>query len=267
MEILEHVLLRCLYLRLAFAVAAHLEPEILVVDEVLAVGDATFQKKCMGKMKDVSRSNGRTVLFVSHNTGAIQSLCSCAILIEQGRKAFAGSPQDAVRFYLREAGLKADVQDTGEWLRTGTGEARILSVRLENDAGEPQVQFCMGEALVIVVKAHFAKEIQNPVFGFDVFTDTGVKAADCRSSHYGLRPGGMKGTVEYRMRIDSLALYPRRYFVEPWISDATCLFGLDYIRNAATFIVTSGPNFLSGANLNGDHGVAFIPTSWSLSKG
>src|SRR5262245_7137066 len=139
-----------MYLRLAFAVAAHLEPEILIVDEVLAVGDAKFQEKCMGRMKDVSGVNGRTVLFVSHNMGAIQSLCGRAIVMEKGRQVAVGSPQDAVRCYLRKT--QADILDTGKWLRTGSGEARILSVRLENDAGEAQVQYRMGEPLIISVR-------------------------------------------------------------------------------------------------------------------
>ena len=86
--------------RLGFAIAAHLEPEILVVDEVLAVGDAEFQKKAIGKMQDVSKGQGRTVLFVSHNMNAIKSLCKSGVLIDKGRVVFSGSSSDAVREYL-----------------------------------------------------------------------------------------------------------------------------------------------------------------------
>lgn len=89
-----------MYVRLAFAVAAHLESEILIIDEVLAVGDAEFQKKCLGKMKDVS-GKGRTVLFVSHNMAAVKSLCSSAILLEQGITKFVGETSDAVSYYLK----------------------------------------------------------------------------------------------------------------------------------------------------------------------
>ena len=89
-----------MYVRLAFAVAAHLEPEILIVDEVLAVGDAEFQKKCLGKMKDVS-SQGRTVLFVSHNLAAVKSLCTRGILIEKGRIVFSGSADETVEHYMK----------------------------------------------------------------------------------------------------------------------------------------------------------------------
>jgi lipopolysaccharide transport system ATP-binding protein len=89
-----------MYVRLAFAVAAHLEPEILIVDEVLAVGDAEFQKKCLGKMKDVS-SQGRTVLFVSHNMAAVKSLCNRGILMERGKVIFSGSADETVEHYMR----------------------------------------------------------------------------------------------------------------------------------------------------------------------
>lgn len=90
-----------MYIRLAFAVAAHLEPEILVVDEVLAVGDAQFQKKCLGKMEDVSKNEGRTVLFVSHNMGAIRSLCTSSIILHKGEKILQGTVNDSLMKYLR----------------------------------------------------------------------------------------------------------------------------------------------------------------------
>lgn len=89
-----------MYVRLAFAVAAHLESEILIVDEVLAVGDAEFQKKCLGKMNDVSKGEGRTVLFVSHNMAAVKSLCTKGIVLEHGKVAFSGNAEESVSFYL-----------------------------------------------------------------------------------------------------------------------------------------------------------------------
>src|SRR5436305_11161746 len=90
-----------MYVRLAFAVAAHLEPEILVVDEVLAVGDAEFQKKCLGKMESVATREGRTVLFVSHNMAAVKSLTHRALVLQRGREVFEGSSLDAIGFYSK----------------------------------------------------------------------------------------------------------------------------------------------------------------------
>jgi lipopolysaccharide transport system ATP-binding protein len=255
-----------MYMRLAFAVAAHLEPEILLVDEVLAVGDALFQEKCLGKMRDVSRTEGRTVLFVSHNMGAIQSLCGRAEVLEHGRNTFQGDAREAVRFYLSNAELRPAVHDLGNRQRTGTGQAEILSIRFQDDAGMPQSQFCMGEPINIVVTAHFITEVKNPIVGINILTDTGVLVADCRSSHYGLSFGSVKGMIEYRMRIEAVALYPRNYVVEPWLTDVACLSTFDWVHDAARFLVTSGPSFLSGVNVNADHGISFIPTSWTFSK-
>ena len=122
-------------MRLAFAVAAHLEPEILLVDEVLAVGDAAFQKKCLGKMGDVSRQ-GRTVLFVSHNMGAISQLCRRCILLERGMLSLDGSPGDVIARYV---GNTAQVEEGTEWERTGSGKVHVRIVKLfdENDLVKP----------------------------------------------------------------------------------------------------------------------------------
>src|SRR5205085_2027417 len=89
-----------MYVRLAFAVAAHLEPDILIVDEVLAVGDAEFQKKCLGKMRDVSTNDGRTILFVSHNMPSMFNLCTGIMVLENGKKVFSGDTEQGVNHYL-----------------------------------------------------------------------------------------------------------------------------------------------------------------------
>ena len=89
-----------MYVRLAFAVAANLEPDILIVDEVLAVGDAAFQKKCLGKMNDVSSKEGRTILFVSHNMGAVQNLCNKGLFLQKGRVMDYGNISDTIKKYL-----------------------------------------------------------------------------------------------------------------------------------------------------------------------
>ncbi len=136
-----------MYVRLAFAVAAHLEPEILLVDEVLAVGDAEFQRKCLGKMQEVSE-HGRTVVFVSHNLSAVQRLCSRAYWIGNGHIAGEGPTASVVAAYMRESGLR---QTGGEAVvgpdahRVGTGGVRLRAAALVNEAGEPVNQLAIGE--------------------------------------------------------------------------------------------------------------------------
>jgi len=137
-----------MYLRLAFAVAAHLEPEVLIVDEVLAVGDAEFQRKCVGKMGEVA-GHGRTVLFVSHNMGAITKLCQRAIVMASGRKVFDGTARDAVQAYL-----SAGAEDVAERLfdaKDGMGDetVRLLRVSVVQGAGEPVARVDIQEPFAI----------------------------------------------------------------------------------------------------------------------
>jgi lipopolysaccharide transport system ATP-binding protein len=125
-----------MYVRLAFAVAAHLEPEVLVIDEVLAVGDASFQKKSLGKMGDVARA-GKTVLFVSHNMHAVSMLCSRGLLLKNGELAFEGQSREAVQTYLDS---RSDRMAEARWpieTAPGTEASRLRSVRVLNERGEP----------------------------------------------------------------------------------------------------------------------------------
>jgi lipopolysaccharide transport system ATP-binding protein len=136
-----------MYVRLAFAVAAHLEPEILIVDEVLAVGDAEFQKKCLGKMEDVAREHGRTVLFVSHNMAAIKSLTSRAIVLDRGSAIFAGVTDSAIRTYVRSLAEVALDRTNPTWGR-GVHTA-LRAARLTDADGNATKQYLPGEPLRI----------------------------------------------------------------------------------------------------------------------
>src|SRR2546426_10542282 len=124
-----------MYLRLAFAVAAHLEPEIILVDEVLAVGDAAFQRKCLGKMGDITKA-GRTVLFVSHNMGAVASLCHTGLVLDAGRIQFVGPVTEAVGLYLGQFSGSHELPLELRRDRTGTGEVRLIGFHLESETGE-----------------------------------------------------------------------------------------------------------------------------------
>jgi lipopolysaccharide transport system ATP-binding protein len=123
-----------MYMRLAFAVAAHLEPEILIVDEVLAVGDAAFQKKCLGKMEDAA-SSGRTILFVSHNMASVQALCHRALWLDQGGVVEAGPTTEVVRKYLEATATLDSVPVSQRLDRQGDGSARITSLQIEDAEG------------------------------------------------------------------------------------------------------------------------------------
>ncbi len=135
-----------MFVRLAFAVAAHLEPEIMIVDEVLAVGDAAFQKRCLGKMEDVSKT-GRTVLFVSHNMGAVETLCTRGVYLEDGQVAFDGPVHEAVSQYLSKNYVNDDDVLT-TCARSGTGRIRLTGFHLETPDGRPVANVKSGDDVV-----------------------------------------------------------------------------------------------------------------------
>jgi lipopolysaccharide transport system ATP-binding protein len=144
-----------MYMRLAFAVAAHLEPEILLVDEVLAVGDAEFQAKCLGKMESIS-SEGRTVLFVSHNMSAVATLCERAILLQKGREAMDGSVDAVISHYLETTPSAESLTTRTD--RSGTGHARVTAIEFRDPAGATSRTLMSRQALEIVLDMDVARE-------------------------------------------------------------------------------------------------------------
>lgn len=163
-----------MYVRLAFAVAAHLEPDILIVDEVLAVGDAEFQRKCIGKMKEVSSQSGRTILFVSHNMQAISNLCSRAILLQKGHVTATGQPQQVINQYfsaLRSIVLKHEWMNTND--APGNMHITMKSVELVPQLPEDTTQIDIRTPLT--VKFRFYNHNENIVLatGLHLFTASG----------------------------------------------------------------------------------------------
>jgi lipopolysaccharide transport system ATP-binding protein len=253
-----------MHVRLGFAVAAHLDPEILIVDEVLSVGDTAFREKCLGKMQQVNRTEGRTVLFVSHDMATVESLCKRGIVLEGGEVAFDGDISGAINRHLKPEMLSAVVDQLNDRTRQGIGGARILSIRFEDGNGNPRTHFKMGDSIEIVVRAEFHEPIENPTFAVNILTDRGVLATACCSSHYGVKTGVVKGLFEYRTRIDGLTLYPRTYVVEPWIATAAGTPNLDWVRDGATFVVTLGPEYMKTPVVGAHHGISFTPSKWDV---
>jgi lipopolysaccharide transport system ATP-binding protein len=164
-----------MYVRLAFAVAAHLEPEILIVDEVLAVGDAEFQKRCLGRMGDVARE-GRTVLFVSHNMQAVRRLCHKAILLEKGKLVAEGDAETVVRRYLSSVESPDLGRKRWDDPETAPGDdfCRVVEVRATDPAGEPSTSFFSSRPIAVTLE--FDLERLDPAFiaGFDLASIDGT---------------------------------------------------------------------------------------------
>ncbi len=204
-----------MYVRLAFAVAAHLEPEILVVDEVLAVGDQAFQKKCLGRMSEVGRS-GRTVLFVSHNLATVLNLCQKAVVLDQGQLAFVGGSEEGVRFYTnRLAECRASGDDLWNSPHRLPGRKPILkSAMLLNSEGEPTSQVLCGETVSIQLVADlgWASSGLHYVVGIDDQYGTRLMTA---STHHtrDAEKGLVAESGQVVCRLTELPLLPGRYSI------------------------------------------------------
>ncbi|MCK4821398.1 ABC transporter ATP-binding protein, partial [bacterium] len=162
-----------MYVRLAFAVAAHLEPEILLVDEVLAVGDAVFQKKCLGKMEQVSAKGGRTILFVSHNMEAVSALCTKSIVLHYGKIAYEGSVHTAINTYhetIRNAGISVN----NCFSRGGSGGVRIVNVWTSSASQEHGAKILTGEPMCI----HIELEVHSQYRGKNINVGIAIDAVN-----------------------------------------------------------------------------------------
>ncbi len=192
-----------MYLRLAFSVAAHLEPEILLVDEVLAVGDAAFQKKCLGKMDDVAR-DGRTVLFVSHNLGAVQQLCRRAILLDEGRVVHRGTPAEAISEYLRRLEAEPTVA------AANGGRLAIGLPRIENsDNGAPGIiNGAQPFSLLLPIEA---RGLRNPWIFLTIEDFVGRQIIHKRVSSAEIGVETLDGTWTIRLELPPLWLTPGVY--------------------------------------------------------
>jgi lipopolysaccharide transport system ATP-binding protein len=149
-----------MYVRLAFAVAAHLEPEILIVDEVLAVGDAEFQSKCMGKMGDVARNEGRTILFVSHNMGAIKSLCPRTMFMERGKVTMSGETGDVIERYLSG---DAEIDRYRVWEKDfpGKGAVQLRAIRILDELGSFENSLTSASAIKVVIEYELLEKVKD----------------------------------------------------------------------------------------------------------
>ncbi len=216
-----------MYVRLAFAVAAHLEPEILIVDEVLAVGDASFQKKCLGKMQDVSKG-GRTVLFVSHNMGAVTSLCRTGIWMQQGRLIKTGSARQIVDDYLTtNAGSQTSVVDLAALPRMGEFGRKFKIEKLEWLSGLPLQH---GESISARIHFRTTDDVEDVALGLGFSTLEGVRLLTVETDFQtGHRPGLKKNSNGHvDVILPELPLAPGLYSLDIGARSGDS-FALDYL--------------------------------------
>jgi len=249
-----------MYVRLAFAVAAHMEPEILLVDEVLAVGDAAFQKKCLGKMGTVAKE-GRTVLFVSHNMTAVQSLCETSVLLGGGTIAALGATEDVIAAYLAVGTRAGAVQFDIATPRQGTGTAQYIGARVLSDAGKPICSVPMGGSLILELWFSIARPVAHPAMSARLHTALGQDIAAWRTQEtYGqMPPAATGGSV--RLHIHDLNLLPGIYHFAIGLTDGYQT--LDLIEDALSVEVAPRALYSSDSVTSFRRGeLIYTPCEW-----
>ena len=253
-----------MFVRLAFAVAAHLEPEVLVVDEVLAVGDNEFQKKCLGRMGEVSKG-GRTVLFVSHDMRNVTALCNRGILLERGRIERQGPMSSVADTYLKNrvnAGPFADLRQRGE--RSGSGDAQFRSIELLKE-GHACRTFAYGEDFALDIEVHIKKPIGVAILQAMIVTDDGVRVHEFVNANDQCRWAKDVGIWACRVTVPKLLIYPGTYSVDLWLGDRNSQ-RIDYITNAISFDVIQPADSDVVRLLDRSNGLVFQHADWSFKE-
>lgn len=248
-----------MYVRLAFSVAAHLEPEVLLIDEVLAVGDLAFQKKCLGKMDDVAQ-RGRTILFVSHNMALIQSLCERGIFLQGGEIAYDGPVGDAVNAYLETLEELENIDLADRTDRRGAGKVRLMDLDIVNSAGESTTVLTTGEQARFDFTLN--QLVSDVICQFVFYNHLGQRVAVFKSDLFGdvdAYDPNLGNT--FSCEFDRVLLMPGRYHVNVFIrGDGE---RQDWIEAAAMFDVQDG--HIDGRPINFNKNVSVhLPHRWSV---
>ena len=254
-------------LRLGFAVAAHLDPDILIIDEVLAVGDAAFQKKCLNTMEDL-RSGGRTVLFVSHNMAAVENLCGRCIWIDEGRVRMDGDSRSVIHAYMSaSAGADQGTPDLGAAKnRRGDGDVRYRGVEFLASDGRPQRVVRAGDPIVIRLRYHAERSVPYPSFGFRLYTEMGTLVTHTSTWHHGITiPRLEAGDGHVDLKIGCLNILPARYLLTLWITGVNGGRQVhDAVESGVILDVDVADVYESGKVLDSRHGILFWPQTWNL---
>jgi lipopolysaccharide transport system ATP-binding protein len=245
-----------MYVRLAFAVAAHLDPEILVVDEVLAVGDAEFQKKCLGKMHEVAQG-GRTVLFVSHNMTAVLHLCTTVIMLSNGSISEQGDTKSVTQRYS-EISIQPKVNSRVA-NSTDSRYVSFTSIKIFNEANIEGGSIQMGESFYIEICANAKQRepIEFSVMIKDIYGKTIVHSID-RDDNF--QANENSGNYHFRVKFSAVYLYPGQYVLSFWCGNGDTCY--DYIREHSLITVEQGRVSSRMSPMKQNQSLFFIPTKW-----
>jgi lipopolysaccharide transport system ATP-binding protein len=249
-----------MYVRLAFAVAAHLESEILIVDEVLAVGDVPFQKKCLGRMKTISAGEGRTVLFVSHNMAAVQNLCTRCVLLKDGKVAFAGTPAETTGKYIAITTEQGMAELSQRRDRSGTGAMRATYIALWDAKANRINGILPNQPFVIEVGYDCEQSVRDFGVSIDIETSDGTRITTLYSGFLNcfFRPNGRERSVW--CSVPGLPLRPDRYSLNIYLGTDRERF--DFVERAGEVNVEDVDVYGSGRLPKKEHGPVLGDYRW-----
>ena len=252
-----------MYVRLAFAVAAHLEPEILVVDEVLAVGDAAFQKKCLGKMGDVAEKEGRTVLFVSHNMGAITQLCNQGILIDKGKVKCVEKIEKVISRYMNiNTNNKGFINLEKYKLRKGNKKIIFKWVKIATSINGQECQdFSIGDDIYIIFCIESKSLVKSIKLAIEIKNSGGVNLCNSIDVDSGFQINRVDGLQSYSVCFKDIRLYPDTYYISLWASGTESIEPYDYIQDCLNFQIIDGGK-LTIRSLPLSAGIIFFTPEW-----
>lgn len=253
-----------MYMRLAFSVAAHLEPEILLVDEVLAVGDAVFQTKCLAQMGEIHRQ-GKTILFVSHNMNLVSSICQRGIVLDEGKAVFDGRIQDAINFYegdlFQNKYLQKDLRERTD--RRGTGEVRIVSFHVEDEAGRKIERIPNGATINLFFgyETRDGKEAKNIELGILVERSGGERAFQFGTRFTGQNFRSIPAKGHISCTINKFPLVPGRYNI---LCHLRCESRDSDVLSSLTYLdVVNGDFYKSGYEVHENETKFLVDGTWS----
>ena len=252
--------------RLAFSVAAHLEADILLVDEVLAVGDAEFQKKAIGKIKSVTNEKLRTVLFVSHNLGSIKQLCEKSILLKNGELIAFSDTSKIISTYLKD-GLK-EVHNTNLKAikdRRGTGSVRFIQGEIQNNNGSNCQKFSVGDDINIYFSIKKKSFIPDYKVGVEISTEDGVRLCNIHNHDSNFNLDNCKESESIKLRIEDVRFYPGDYYVSLFLGGNNSTEMYDRLDNCFMFTIVDGGKYTSRP-LRQTQGLYFLNPDWERYK-
>lgn len=246
-----------MYMRLGFSVAIHMDPDILIVDEILAVGDAAFQSKCLARIHDLKRQN-KTIVLVSHQLEMLQALCTRIVWMEKGKLRMSGGTTETLQRYLSDTHQLPDGRLSAVFNRWGTGEVELTAVRLLDEHNRPSATFEPGRPLAIEVDFIAHRPVDEPEFGVAIFREEdGLQVAGPNNRAVGQPISQINGEGTLRIDLADLPLLPGRYDLTVALHDAVLRTAYDYHERAYHFRV-------AGELVEEDRGVVALRSKWQL---